>query len=213
MAVYPTSPVASVADTVKFYQDQLGFELQFLWGEPPTHGAVMLGDATVHFYSGDPTPGQSWMYFQVESVDDLFDWYRGNEVELLDQPETRPWGMREFNLKDLNGYYLRFGQSDLKSGSPVPVERVAVDVRLEKRLAQLLGDLAAHKQMTISETLEETLLHSFETLSGQEGRTVASPHTKRTMNFIEDLKQQHGLDYDTHDSYRFTEEPGETEEH
>lgn len=72
-------------------------------------------------------------------------------------------------------------------------------------LAAVLADLAVHKGMTVGECLEETLLHTFEPW----GDGVVSPHTKRDLRRIEELKRQHGLDYDCHASYRFRErEPG-----
>lgn len=205
MAIYPTLGVPNVSEAAEFYQEKLGFELSFLYGEPPTHGAVQLDKATVHFYNGQTQVEGFWLYFQVENVDELFDWYAGNGIDLLDKPTTQPWGMREINLRDLNGYRLRFGQSDMTFGDPVPVVRIELNTKIEKRLAAMLTDLADYKQMSVTEVLEETLLHSFEAAPGQAGRTVASPHTKRQMKFIDDLKQKHGVDYDTHDSYRFIE--------
>ncbi len=76
-----------------------------------------------------------------------------------------------------------------------------VPVRLEKRLASLLQDLAAHKRMSLSSCLEEILLHTNEPL----GNGVASPHTPRTLRYIQELKRKHGIDYDSHGSYRFVE--------
>ena len=37
------------------------------------------------------------------------------------------------------------------------------------------------------------------------GDGVASLHTKRTIAYIQELKKKHGIDYDSHASYRFTE--------
>jgi hypothetical protein len=34
---------------------------------------------------------------------------------------------------------------------------------------------------------------------------VASPHTDRTLDFIQSLKAKHGIDHDCHASYRFVE--------
>ena len=34
---------------------------------------------------------------------------------------------------------------------------------------------------------------------------MASPHTERTLDFIADLREKHGIDYEVHDSYRFVE--------
>jgi hypothetical protein len=69
----------------------------------------------------------------------------------------------------------------------------------------LLADLAKHKNMTVGETLEEMLLHSFEKVPDD---GVASPHTEKTLAYIKELKKKHGIDYDCHASYRFTEKPG-----
>jgi hypothetical protein len=78
---------------------------------------------------------------------------------------------------------------------------VDVPVRLEKRLAALLEDLARHKRMSLSSCLEEILLHTNEPL----GDGVASPHTAGQLRYIQALKVKHGIDYDSHASYRFVE--------
>jgi hypothetical protein len=84
----------------------------------------------------------------------------------------------------------------------VKITRVDVPVRLEQRLAALLQDLAEHKRMSLNSCFEEILLHTCEPY----GNGVASPHTKRTLRYIKELKKKHGIDYDTHASYRFVEE-------
>jgi hypothetical protein len=38
------------------------------------------------------------------------------------------------------------------------------------------------------------------------GDGVASPHTKGDLDHIQKLKAKHGIDYDSHASYRFVEE-------
>ena len=50
------------------------------------------------------------------------------------------------------------------------------------------------------------LLHSFEKVPDD---GVASPHTEKTLAYIKELKKKHGIDYDCHASYRFTEKPGD----
>ncbi len=56
--------------------------------------------------------------------------------------------------------------------------------------------------MSLASCLEEILLHTIEPL----GDGVASPHTKTTLRYIQELKKKHGIDYDCHASYRFVEE-------
>jgi len=99
-------------------------------------------------------------------------------------------------VRDLHGYELGFGHYIYTVGERIPVERVAVQVRLERRLAALLTDLAEHKGMSLSGCLEEILLHT---------NDGAGPHTKSQLRRITLLKEKHGIDYDTHASYRFKE--------
>ena len=100
-------------------------------------------------------------------------------------------------MKDLYGYRLVFGHYIYTVGPPIKIERVAVPVRLEKRLAGLLQDLAKYKRMSVGSCLEEILLHTNEGVD---------PHTKPQRRYIEELKKKHGIDYDSHASYRFAEE-------
>jgi len=44
----------------------------------------------------------------------------------------------------------------------LPIKRVELKTRIESRLASLIRDLARHKNFTVGEMLEETLLHTFE---------------------------------------------------
>ena len=205
--VYPTVSVADLRATVDYYHEQLGFKVQFEWGEPPIHAGVTLGAATLHFNQPsdlESINGRFWLYFVVEDVDDLYSIYQRRDVELLDEPIDREWGMREFNVRDINGISLRFAHASLRFGDPIQVERKSIDARIETRLAGLLEDLAKHKGMSVGEALEETLLHSFE--SAKIGESVASPHSVKTMSIIDELKKKHGIDYGTHDAYRFKEE-------
>jgi hypothetical protein len=111
--------------------------------------------------------------------------------------DDRPYGIRDYTVRDLYGYYLVFGHHLLNAGPPIKIQRVDVPVRLETRLAALLQDLARRKRMSVDGCLEEMLLHTNEGVG---------PHTKTTLHHIQELKKKHGIDYDTHASYRFAEE-------
>jgi hypothetical protein len=123
-------------------------------------------------------------------------------VEIAQDIGDREYGLRDYSVRDLEGYYLTFGQNLFNAGEPIEIERVDVPVRLEKRLAALLKDLADYKRMSLSSCLEEILLHTNEPLP-QGG--VASPHTAGQLRHIQELKKKHGIDYDSHGSYRFVE--------
>ncbi|MEM8731066.1 MAG: VOC family protein [Pseudomonadota bacterium] len=109
-AVYPTLAVPDVAATCAWYVDRLGFSLRFFWGTPPTHGALLFGSACIHVRQGEPQLNENWLYFDIDNLEAMHARACKTDVEITRPPETFPWGMREFNARDLNGYHLRFGQ-------------------------------------------------------------------------------------------------------
>jgi catechol 2,3-dioxygenase-like lactoylglutathione lyase family enzyme len=201
--LHPLLPVRDVTEAVDFYTRRLGFTLGFTWPEAgaPTMAGVNLGDVQVFLAKGTPNPAGISVSFVVGNADDLCEAQRANGVEITEEPADRPYGLRDYSARDLNGYQLAFGHYIYNVGDPILIERVAVPVRLEKRLAALLNDLAVYKRMSLSSCLEEILLHTNEPL----GDGVASPHTKAQLRHIQELKKKHGIDYDSHGSYRFVE--------
>lgn len=200
---HTTLYVSDVLAAVDFYTSNLGFSLGFTWGEPPTMAGVNLGEAQIFLAQGTPDPRGCAVHFVVGDADELYEFQRSHGVEIVEPPGDRPYGLRDYTVRDLHGYTLGFGHYIYSVGPPVVIERVHVPVRLEKRLAALLQDLAEHKRMSLSSCLEEILLHTCEPL----GDGVASPHTRSQLRYIQKLKAKHGIDYDCHASYRFVEEP------
>jgi catechol 2,3-dioxygenase-like lactoylglutathione lyase family enzyme len=193
-------PVSDVSAAVAYYTEKLGFELGFVWGDPVTMAGVNLGKARIFLEKGTPNPSGCNLFFVVGDADELFEFQSGNGVEVLARPEDRPYGLRDYRVRDLSGYDLSFGHYIYTVGDPIHVERVDVPVRLERRLAALLVDLAQHKRMSVSSCLEEILLHT---------NDGVGPHTKSQLTHIGELKDLHGIDYDTHASYRFAEKTPE----
>jgi len=198
---HPSFAVADVVGAADFYKSKLGFKPGFTWGDPPTMAGMNLGRVQLFLEQGAPSPLGCSVYFVIGNADQLYEFQRANGVEIVEPPGDRPWGLRDYTIKDLYGYRLTFGHHTFNAGPPLEIERVDVPVRIEKRLAAVLRDLAAFKHMSLSSCLEETLLHTFEAL----GDGVASPHTKTDLRYIQELKQKYGIDYDSHASYHFVE--------
>lgn len=78
------------------------------------------------------------------------------------------------------------------------VDRVQLGVRMEKHMVKVLKGLAEFNGVTLGQLLENIVLHSFEPMEGQEGEMSASPHGKRALEAISDLKRIYGMDYDVH---------------
>jgi catechol 2,3-dioxygenase-like lactoylglutathione lyase family enzyme len=195
--MHVTLPVSDLAAAIEFYVTKLGFRLGFLWGEPARFAGIMLGKEEIFLKESASNPNEGEVYFVVSDADALYEFHRANGVEVAEEIGDRAYGIRDYLVKDLYGYRLVFGHSIYSVGPKIRVERVDVPVRLEKRLAGLLQDLAAHKRMTVGSCLEEILLHTNEGVE---------PHTKSQLKYIEELKKKHGIDYDSHGSYRFVEE-------
>ena len=41
------------------------FWYQYFWGQPPSHAAVLMEGACVHFWNGKLQLGEYWFYFDI----------------------------------------------------------------------------------------------------------------------------------------------------
>src|SRR6185312_13167198 len=87
----------------------------------------------------------------------------------------------------------------------IGVERVQLGVRMEKQMVKVLKGLAEFEGITLGQLLEKIVLHSFEPVPGDEGESCASPHGKRALAAVADLKKIYGMEYDMHAFRKFQE--------
>ena len=193
---HPVLAVSDVVAAAQFYTAKLGFKLAFIAGDPPEIAGLNLGHVQMFLEPGKPAPDGCAVYFVVGDADELFEFQRANGVDVVTNPGDREYGLRDYTIRDLYGYELRFGHYIYNMGPAIEIERVDVSVRLEKRLAALLHDLAEHNHVSLTSLFEETFLH---TLDG------VGPHGDRTLKYVQKLKEKHAIDYDSHGSYRFVE--------
>lgn len=115
----PVLTVADVAAAARYFVDLLGFDLDFLYGDPPVHGRVKTGDGTygqpiyIHLSlpDDDETGRQPTGELRIHvghDVDALCQTYRGRGVNVVQDPISQPWGLREFVVLEPNGHYIRF---------------------------------------------------------------------------------------------------------
>jgi len=100
-----------VEATVKFYTEVLGFASSWIWGDPPSFGAAIWGKSTIMFNLDPELAGkieghQHWI--DVEDVNALYASHLERGAMIVSDIEDRPWGKREYTVRDINGYHLRF---------------------------------------------------------------------------------------------------------
>jgi hypothetical protein len=198
----PILYVRDFREAMTYYTKKLLFDRLWEWGKPPSFGAVRLGKVEIFFCLGDQGHPGTWLSIFVDDVDDYYQRIKRLGAQVIYGPVDEPWGVREIHVQDPNEHVIRFGHGIPMREPKLEIERVSLETRIEKRLAGLLRDLAQHKKMTVGEMLEEVFLHTFEM---EPGGGVHSPHTRKTLAYIQELKKKHGIDYDTHASYRFVE--------
>jgi GNAT superfamily N-acetyltransferase len=133
----PIFPVANVAATVLYYREVLGFVEGWTWGEPPDFGGVRWGKVGAMFSLVEAPVGRiggQWHSFFVEGIDALHDLHARNGATICSPLEMKPWGLREYTIRDLNGHYLRFGARGA-SRSATAARTPARDVSIVERLA------------------------------------------------------------------------------
>src|SRR5262249_31131973 len=129
--------VADVVDTVRYYRDKLGFTGEWLWGDPPDFGGVTWGKVGVMFCLQPALAATIEGHqhaFLVSGLDRLHERHRANGVEVISPLEAKPWGLREYTVRDLNGYHLRFGEPITTHATSAPSKPLPENVWLVERL-------------------------------------------------------------------------------
>jgi len=102
----PILPVKSVVETVKFYENKLGFAVKILW-ENPSYGVVKRGNAVIEFGEGRKEhAGSGICLILVEKADVIYKEWKTKDVEFFGDFADRDYGSKDFRIKDNNGNIL-----------------------------------------------------------------------------------------------------------
>jgi hypothetical protein len=83
---------------------------------------------------------------------------------------------------------------------------------MERRLVKVLKGLAEFENLTLGQLMEKIVFHSFDPVPGQEGEMAASPHSRRALAAIADLKKIYGMADEPHGYGDFREREETTAE-
>ena len=120
----PVLAVNNIDATVRFYRDVLGFECANRidgWAALSRDNVeVMISLPNAHEPFEKPTLTGS-IYFNTTDVDALWEQIK-DKVSVVYPIENFFYGMREFAIRDNNGYILQFGQEISDSAQIPPPE-------------------------------------------------------------------------------------------
>lgn len=109
---YQGAPVLLVPDvpaTAAFYLRVLGFKSD-PGAETLEYTVVWRDNAALHLAKGEQVPTGIRIFFWVRNVDTLYKEVLGRGVAIEVPIETRPYGVRDFSIRDPNGVVVVLGQ-------------------------------------------------------------------------------------------------------
>ena len=116
--VAPVFLVKDIHQSVDWYTNKLGFEVEKVWGEPPAFAMADFGLATIMLkqsangprtnHESDPNMWDA--YFWVSKLKKLEQAFRENGVDIHRGPEETGYGFRELEIRDPDGHILCFGK-------------------------------------------------------------------------------------------------------
>jgi catechol 2,3-dioxygenase-like lactoylglutathione lyase family enzyme len=104
--------VSDIAASIVHYRDVLGFSVTFEYGVPPSYACLCRDEVALHLLAAQQTrrlPGYGAICVFVDGVDRLHTELAGRGANLLNQPQDRDYGMRDFDVVDPDGNQLTFG--------------------------------------------------------------------------------------------------------
>jgi uncharacterized glyoxalase superfamily protein PhnB len=103
----PELPVADVERAQEHYRDALGFDLGWLYPDKQI-GAVSRDDVAIFFRKRTPPfePAVHWVF--TEDIDGSYEELKSSGANIAEPLETKPWGLRQFTVEDLDGNLFYF---------------------------------------------------------------------------------------------------------
>lgn len=110
--------VADIAKSIAYYRDALGFAVTFQYGEPTFYACLCRDEVNLHLLAAAETkrlPGHGGVCVFVEDVDALHAELAGRGAKVVKPPQDYDYGMRDFDVVDLDGNQLVFGMGSDKA--------------------------------------------------------------------------------------------------
>ncbi|MDF2962172.1 MAG: lactoylglutathione lyase-like lyase [Paenibacillus sp.] len=108
----PVLPVKNVKESIAYYRDVLGFDVAWIWNDDG-YAAVQNGSIEIHLDQQESfAVYRSHSYLFVQNADEVYALFKSKGVEVVQEIETKPWGVREFTFRELNGHMFRVAHGE-----------------------------------------------------------------------------------------------------
>ena len=101
--------VSDLSASIEFYTSKLGFLLAFTQGEPARFAGVNFSATQLFLEHGTPSPTGCGLYYVVDNADAMCELCRVAGIAIAMEPADRDYGLRDFSIRDPDGYYITFG--------------------------------------------------------------------------------------------------------
>jgi len=103
----PALPVRDVRAAQEYYRDRLGFEIGW-HHEEGRIGAVSHGRCAIFLRESDDETQPAIFWVFTEDVDDAHEELGRLGADIIEPVEDKPWGLRQFSVRDLSGNVFHF---------------------------------------------------------------------------------------------------------
>jgi uncharacterized glyoxalase superfamily protein PhnB len=120
-SVHSTVPVICSVDihkSISYYVQVLGFSPDFEYGDPVVYAGVRSGEAEIYFTTDDEMCDllkerdvHPEIFVWLPDAESSYKTHVANGAEVIEPISERPWGARQYVVRDINGYHLKFAQS------------------------------------------------------------------------------------------------------
>ena len=110
--------VRNIAASRDYFRDRLGFNVTFEWGQPTFYIGLVSDNVRLHLIAASHAPrppGHGAMVIDADDIDGLYADLAKRGAKLVKPPKDQPYGMREFDVADLDGNMIFFGMELKKS--------------------------------------------------------------------------------------------------
>jgi catechol 2,3-dioxygenase-like lactoylglutathione lyase family enzyme len=104
--------VSDIAKSIAHYRDALGFTVTFQYGDPTFYACLCRDEVALHLLAAHRThrlPGNGGICVFVRDVDGVYAELAARGAKVIKPPENYDYGMRDFDVVDLDGNQLTFG--------------------------------------------------------------------------------------------------------